>query len=155
MTKGIVDPWRVDVPLRPEPKPERGERIDLDEIDLDEDIRPSGTYVLRGTHAAIRADHPQIRTEADGLAVIVGLLLDVVQDPACARSLVAFGFTLGKRTWGAPSDGKAAHYKAGEAVLWFKEAERVDVGLLDLVRCLTSPPLRGRPNLRQLTPMFR
>lgn len=155
MTKGIVDPWRVDVPLRPEPKPERGERINLDEIDLDEDIQPSGTFVLRGVHAAIRVDHPQVRTEADGLAAIIGLLLDVTKRPDCARALAPFGLVLGKRTWGAPSDGKAAHYKSGDAVLWFKEAPRVDEGLLDLVRRLSAPPLRGLPALRQLTPMLR
>lgn len=155
MGRGIVDPWRVTVPLKEEPRPPRGERIDLDQIDLDEDIRASGSYVLRTVHACLRVDHPDVVSPETALATIVARLLQAVKDGECARAMRPFGLRLGAQAWRLPVDEqKASSFVAGEAAIFFKDAS-LDEGMLDLVRRMSAEPLRRNRHLRSLTPMLR
>lgn len=84
--KGIVDPWRVVAPLRPEPvaaRPEK-QKMNPEDIDMDADLRVTQFYVLRSKHGSIRVDSKVIATEDDALKLIVECFLALSATPRYA-----------------------------------------------------------------------
>jgi len=162
--RGIVDPWKVVAPLTtpPPPKaPAKGEKVDLQNVDMDADIRVSQHCVFRGKHASIEVANKNIRTEIDGLCDLVRCLFDVLDldDGAALFDAQSIGLRLGTRTHASPgTDTQTATLSADIATIYFLN-QTLDQGLFRLVRILRAVQRRteGETILKRwgVTPMLR
>lgn len=140
MTKGIVDPWRVVSPLRPEPeKPKRpAQKIDPSQIDLDAELRITQYYVLSSNKGSLRIDSKDITSETDAVNRIISALLHISQSKRFGARLkeAGVGLEIEGKKWNVPAT-VGAHIKTDSSVLYFANVP-YDQGMLALVRALNQ-----------------
>lgn len=141
---GIVDPWRKVESLRPAPprppRPEH-EKIDIQDIDKDADLRVPGRHVIRSKHACFDVTSHRVNTPADALNVLADCLIDLSAVPTVAEMLAAAGVGVRhmNRMWNVPDATEpAARLAGGEAVIWFIQKPFAE-GMLVLARILREP----------------
>lgn len=140
MTKGIVDPWRVVSPLRPEPeKPQRpAKKINPDQIDLDAELRITQYYVLSSGQGSVRIDSKDITSETDAVNRIISALLHIGQTTPHGRRLreAGVGIEIEGKKWNVPTI-VGAHIKTDSSVLYFANMP-YDQGMLALIKALNQ-----------------
>ena len=145
---GILDPWRKVEPLRqapPRPQPP-SDKIDIQDVDKDADLRIPGRYVIRSRHACFDVTSHRVVKPGDAVGVLAGL-----PDRGWARWRQSRGRSrvpsIGVRhedyAWNVPADddedGQPASQLAGGAArLWFSEKPLAE-GMLVLARILREP----------------
>lgn len=136
--KGIVDPWKQVAPLRPAPRPETSERVDLEDIDLDADLEIPGRYVLRSKHASIDIVHVRVESPRTALDVLADCLADLRKVKPLGAAMIAAGVGVRCRTgsWNIPQEGTPASIlQSSNATVWFVGRD-FDQGILALVKLL-------------------
>lgn len=139
MKKGIVDPWRVVAPLRPEPDvvrlPEK-QKVNPSDIDLDAELRITQYYVLRSPKGSVRIDSKDIATENDAVKLLTHCFLHLVCTPKYAAFFkeAGIGFSTPERRWNVPK-GPASTLTTEESTLYFAK-QAFDEGMLALVSVL-------------------
>lgn len=136
--KGIVDPWKMVQPLRPPPREERGERLDLDDIDLDADLEIPGRYVIRSKHASIDIHHVRVDSPRSALDVLADCLAELRKIKPLGAAMIASGIGVRCRTgaWNIPPDGTPASLlQSTNATVWLVGKD-IDQGILALVKLL-------------------
>jgi hypothetical protein len=140
MKKGIVDPWRVVAPLRPEKEevlPTKP-KINPGEVDLDAELRVTQYYILRSAYGSIRIDSKDIATENDALKLLIACFLHLVSTPK-HRTLfkeAGIGFETLKRQWNVPAIPLAV-VKTEESSLYFAKHSH-ERGMLALIGILNQ-----------------
>jgi hypothetical protein len=138
MTKGIVDPWRVVSPLRPEPeKPQRpAQKIDPSQIDLDAELRITQYYVLSSRQGSVRIDSKDITTETDAVNRIISALMHISRTKPYGQRLqeAGVGLEIEGKKWNVPTS-VGAHVKTDTSVLYFADVP-YDQGMLALIKAL-------------------
>lgn len=169
--RGIVDPWRVTTPLvQPPPPPPRAkhEKIDISQVDRDEDLRAKRSCVIRGKHASIEVNNRNVTSEHDALRDLVQCLFEVLEleDGPNLFDEQRIGLRFGERVYELPPPGTTNHSVlatgagGASATIWFHEQD-LDQGLLRLVRLLRTvqrrPGIEGETLLKRwgVTPMLR
>lgn len=162
MTKkrGIIDPWRIVEPIKPEPpKPAPQGRIDLDQIDFDKDLKARQSWVLRSKHGSIEVASKEIVTASDGLRHLVGCLFNILEqiDGPDLFEQAGIGFTLDAREWNMPAKGvPVARHATSEgtpvATLFFLNQPN-DSGMLRLIRVLLT--IQRRPGFEGVDILHR
>lgn len=170
--RGIVDPWKVVSPLKepPPPKaPEKGEKVNLADVDMDADIRPSQRCVFRGKHSSIEVMGKDVYSENDGLKNLVRCLYDIFTLCDDGKELLDeqnIGFQYGTHHHALPGEEvpsaklKTTPDYAPSSIVVFRE-QTIDDGLLRLVRLLRKvqrrPGSTGEDILKKwgVTPMLR
>lgn len=141
MTKrGIVDPWRVVTPLRPEKEeilPAKP-KIDPGEVDLDAELRITQYYILRSSYGSVRIDSKDIATENDALKLLVACFhhLVVTSKYRDLFKAAGIGFETLQRKWNVPSAPQAV-IKTEEAALYFAKHSH-EKGMLALIGVLNQ-----------------
>lgn len=145
MTKrGIVDPWRVVSPLRPEKEevlPAKP-KIDPGDVDLDAELRVTQYYILRSAHGSIRIDSKDIVTECDAIKLLVLCFLHLVTTPKFALLFkeAGIGFSTLKREWNmplTPPPPPCSFRVTDEATLYFTRHSH-EKGMLALIGVLNQ-----------------
>jgi len=139
MKKGIVDPWRIVAPLRPEPevvRPPEKQKVNPSDIDLDAELRITQYYILRSTKGSVRIDSKDITTESDAIKLLVHCFMHLVTTPKHATLFkdAGIGFSSHERRWNVPTE-PASTLKTKESTLYFAK-QTFDEGMLALVGVL-------------------
>jgi hypothetical protein len=152
MKKGIVDPWRVVVPLRSEPeviRPPEKQKINPSDIDLDAELRITQYYILRSPQGSVRIDSKDIASENDAVKLLVHCFLHLVATPKYAVFFkeAGIGFSTSERQWNAPTT-PAAIVKTEDSTLYFAKHTYAE-GMLALVSVLNRINRADRSLLRK------
>jgi len=144
---GILDPWRKVEPLRqapPRPQPP-SDKIDIQDVDKDADLRIPGRYVIRSRHACFDVTSHRVVNPGDAVGVLAACLIELSAVAPVARALAGAGIGVrhGDYAWNVPADddedGQPASQLAGGAArLWFSEKPLAE-GMLVLARILREP----------------
>jgi len=170
-TKGILDPWRVvdSAPSTPEsgPRPVR-ERMNVGDVDRDEDLRVANRSVFRSAHGSIEVHSARVASADDALRELVACLFELTDQAGgdAAFADLGIGFSLGGRVGGAtPQEGAfsglATPRGAAPAASLNFYGQPYDSGFLRLVRHLGAVrPHRGAIGetilkRRGVTPLLR
>jgi len=151
----VKDPWRVVDPLRPQ-APEKSERIDLDQRDVDWDMRPSLSCVLRFKACSIELSSRDLQSPRDALEMLAKLVLELKKAKAPLPGIRA--------KWGRvmtdvpPANIVCARLECDDVCLWFENVT-LDIGALTLTRALIKfgRDAKLSPILRRhgVTPMLK
>lgn len=141
---GIVDPWRKVDPLRPappRPAPPAHEKIDIQDVDKDADMRVPGRYVIRSPHACFDVTSHRVVNPGDAVEVLADCLIALSGVAPVAQMLAAAGVGVrrGDRAWNVPDDAEpSSTLEGGAAKLWFAQKPSAE-GMLVLARILREP----------------
>ncbi len=167
--KGILDPWRVvdSTPAVPESGSRHvRERVNVGDVDRDEDLRVANRAVFRSEHGSIEVNSPRVGSADDAVRELVSCLFDLTElasgDTAFIDLGVGFVFD-GRRGGASPQPGAFAALTTGEdapvaAVHFYKQS--YDHGFLRLVRLLAALRRQGTAGeailkRRGVTPLLR
>lgn len=153
--RGIVDPWRSVAPLRPGARPARGQRKDLEDIDLDADLAIPGRWTLRFEHASIEVSHVRVESPVDALDVVAECLREASRSAAPAALLrgLRIGVRVGSSAWNAPA-AESSSLEGESSTIWFA-GQGLEHGVLALARALRSPSLAPIARKWGITPMTK
>ncbi len=164
-----MDPWRVvdsALPTTPSGPRHVRERINVADIDCDQDLRVANRYLLRSEHASIEVQSPLVAGADDALRELVSCLFELSELAPGDAAFIGLGigfFFDGRRGGAAPLDGAFAALTTGEdapvaAVHFYKQS--YDHGFLRLVRLLAAVRRQGAAGeailkRRGVTPLLR
>lgn len=155
----MKDPWRHVEPLHPKARPARdpGERINLEDIDLDADLAIPGRWVIRSEHACFDVVHVKVERPIDALRLLAQCILEIGAIKAVAAALTGAG--IGAKAAGRkvnePAADMPASQLAGDGVaVWFVQ-KPLDQGMLLLARILRSPAVAPIVRKHGITVMLK
>lgn len=141
--KGIVDPWRVVSPLRPEKEeilPAKP-KVDPGDVDLDAELRVTQYYIFRTTHGSIRIDSKDIATENDALKLLVACFFHLTTAPKYRNLFKSegIGFATANRSWNVPTTTASSFsfWKTDDATLYFAKYSH-EKGMIALIGVLNQ-----------------
>jgi len=128
----MKNPWIVEDPLKPDPARDHKAKIDLKDKDLDADIRPSRSFVMRFRSCAIEVSATDLMTEGGALSLLARCVLAIKE--AKAKSLLHVrASSPGNRGDVLPDDRHCARLSCDGAVIEFPSMT-IDQGMLVLTR---------------------
>lgn len=153
--KGIIDPWRIVEPLhKPEPKPTElmpGQKIGLDQIDFDADLRVTQQCAFRCRSGSILVRSKLITNANDALCNVLRCLFQLLEQKGVAAELLPLGIALqyGNRVWNTRDVSVAAKLETREgytppSALYFLRQTHDD-GMLRLIKFLNDASRRPGP----------
>lgn len=152
------DPWRVVDPLRStNTKPSQG-KINLEDKDLEADLKPTHTYVLRFKACSIEVAGTDVNRPEDALARLARCVIALKQTELSKMLTTVHAKTADSISDLSPSEIPAARLQCGDSVIEFVRTP-LDHGALALVRVLMIAERNTKlaPILRVngITPMLR
>lgn len=153
--KGIVDPWRIVEPLRKPVVPPTpllpGQKVNLDQIDFDADLRVPQKCAIRSRSGSILVHSKQIETGNDALRDLVRCLFQLVdkKEPAAEMTRLGIAFAYGTRQWRISSMAPSARLATSDGYepatcLHFLQ-QTYDDGMLHLIKFLNASSRRPGP----------
>ena len=161
--KGIVDPWRVVIPVKPPkaPPPKSRERISLSEIDFDADLRVVEHCVFKSNHGSIMVEGVDITSQDTGLRALARCLHDIshISEGKALLDKAGIGYIVDGK---APLDCVGLQTSEGTpyVVIYFIN-QPLSHGILRLIKMLNAvqrrPGTAGADILKRwgVTPMMR
>lgn len=141
--KGIIkDPWRVEAPLKPEPKPAKveGKKIDLSEIDWDKDLKLPEGCLFRSKHGSVAVNSVRVDSANDALRDIARCLFELQEVGHVDASIGFHVDEFSHNVPASPEQGSSIRTSDGyqpAAAVWFVDAP-YDLGMLRLVKLLAG-----------------
>lgn len=131
----MKDPWRIVDPITPVAEPAKQGRINLEDRDIDFDIRPYQSCVFRFKSCSIEVSARDLTTPRDALEVLAKCILEL------KKARPQFASTIHAKWVGDMSDvpndkGTAfSRFECENVILWFA-GMGLEHGALHLTRCL-------------------
>lgn len=133
--KGIVDPWRVVDPIKAPPRPAG---VDLNQVDMDEDLRVPLHHTFRCAAGGIQVKSVRMETEEDALRILIVCLFEIQMSPNGRGRLekAGIGFTLESREWNMPGPTTPSSYLGSGRICVAFHKQPFEQGMRSLIRVI-------------------